>query len=485
MNTFISMKWMVFWGITVLCFFGTLLYPSPLDSANLTSVKDTLQTSRLSAHARVDATGTAVGSSRVKIKTSASAPANTITTGNLRAQDSVVVGTGTYTILDIYDTDEFDVTPVLASGDADDNDPVYLKIKPRHVITLTTVTAVANGFFQVLLPADSNASTSYDNSPDDQGYDFTADSLNAIDVVAADVGVYNFVTGVSTRSGATNCTSPANYHCFEVHYSGAGSIGQAITITIGNTNGTNTPISPATGTAHSEGTADTYPVIIKNFGAEANPNSATPVDATTARLAHIEAVRVTATVEPTISLSIAGISSGATRCGVTTDVTTTAVAVPFGSMILNTFKTLAHDVTVSTNAPGGYVVTASENDQLGKDGTTTPFIPDNPGNNTLASESVSDEWTTATVNGFGYSLQNVDAASIAFEYTTATGNCTGTFCSRQFADITGGETPQTLFSSTTIANAQNAYVCYRLSVGATQAAGDYENQITYTATGTF
>ena len=154
-------------------------------------------------------------------------------------------------------------------------------------------------------------------------------------------------------------------------------------------------------------------------------------------------------------------------------------------MTLNTFKNLAQDLTVSTNASGGYVVTASENDQLGLDGATSPFIPDNPGNNTLASESASDEWTTATVNGFGFSLQNVDAASVAFQYTTATGNCTGTFCSRQFADITGAETAQTIFSSTTVANAENAYVCYRLSVGATQAAGDYENQITYTATGTF
>ena len=302
----------------------------------------------------------------------------------------------------------------------------------------------------------------------------------------SDVGsTFDFVTGVATVSGGTGCTAPANYHCFEFHYSGAGGIGQAFTLYIGNTSGSNTPIAPATGTAHTEGTADTYPVIIKQFAAEANPNSATPVDTTTARIAHIESVRVTATVDPTISLTVAGVASGATRCGVSTDVTTTALSVPFGTMTLNTFKTLAQDVTVSTNASGGYVVTASENDQLGKDGATTPFIPDNPGNNTLASESDSDEWTTATVNGFGFSLQNVDAASVPFQYTTATGNCTGTFCSRQFADIAGAETTQTIFSSTTVANAENVYVCYRLSVGATQAAGDYENQITYTATGTF
>ena len=296
---------------------------------------------------------------------------------------------------------------------------------------------------------------------------------------------FDFVAGVATASGGTGCTAPANYHCFEFHYSGIGAIGQAFTLYIGATTGTNTPIAPATGTAHTEGTADTYTFIVKNFALNANPNTATPYDATTGKVAHIESVRVTATVDPTISLSVAGIASGATRCGVATDVTTTALSVPFGTMALNTFKTLAQDVTVSTNAASGYVVTASENDQLGKDGATTPFIIDALGNGGAMTESASAEWTTATINGFGFSLQNVDAASVAFQYTTATGNCTGTFCSRQFADIVGSETPQTIFSSTTVANAENVYVCYRLGVGATQAAGDYENQIIYTATGTF
>lgn len=474
------MKSLFSYGFLVLCFFGILLRPSQLaESANLTVVKDTLQSSRLSVNARVDSSGTVTGTSRVKIQTSASAPANTITTNPLRAGDALTIGTGSYTIVDIFDADEFDVTPVLLAGDTDNNDVIYLKTKPTHTVTFTTASAVANGFFQILIPAD--ATTPNDGNPDDQGFDFNT----SVTVAApSDVGAtYDFVAGVATASGATGCTAPANYHCFEFHYSGVGAIGQALSLTIGS--GANTPIAPATGTAHTEATADTYTFIVKNFASSANPNTATPYDATTGKIALVESVRVTATVDPTISLSVAGVSSGATRCGVSTDVTTTALSVPFGTMTLNTFKTLAQDVTVSTNAVGGYVVTASENDQLGKDGATTPNIADAPGNNTLESESVSDEWTTATVNGFGFSLQNVDAASVPFQYTTATGNCTGTFCSRQFADIIGSETVQTIMSSGTVANAEDAYVCYRLSVGATQAAGDYENQITYTATGTF
>lgn len=469
-------RYLLSYSVLVLCTFAALLQPSHLSSANLTSVKDTLQSSRLSVNARVDSTGTSVGSSNVKLKTAASAPANTISTANLKAQDSVVIGTGTYTIVDIIDSDEFTVTPVLASGDADDNDPIYLKNRPRHAITFTTASAVANGYFQILLPADTT--TPNDGNPDDEGYDFNT----TVDVTSpADVGsTFDFVTGVATASGATGCTSPANYHCFEFHYSGTGAVGQALSLYIGNTNGSNTPIAPATGTSHTEGTADTYPIIVRQFAASTDPNVATPVDATTARIAHIEAVRVTATVDPTISFSIAGIASGNTRCGVSTSVTTTATSVPFGGMALNTFKTLAQDLTVSTNASGGYVVTASENDELGLGGATTPFIPDTSCDSGPCTISSQQDWNTATNNGFGYSIQNVDAASVPFQYNTA-----GTFDARPFANIVDSETPQTIFSSTTVANAENAYVCYRLSVGATQAAGDYENQITYTATGTF
>lgn len=486
------MKAFVALGTTLVCLSIALGAPARLDSANLTSVKDTLSTSRLSVRARVDATGTTVGSSNVKIKTAASAPANTISTANLKSQDSVVIGSNTYTIVDIIDADEFTVSPVIISGDADDNDPVYLKIKPVHTVTFTTASAVANGFFQILLPAD--ATTPNDGNPDDEGFDFGGGSVtvSASDVDSPGGGSveYDFVTGVATASGGSGCTAPANYHCFEVHYSGTGSVGAAISITVGS--GANTPIAPATGTSHTEGTADTYPYLIKNFAAGSNPNSATPTDQSSGRLALIESVRVTATIDPTISFSIAGVASAQTRCGVSTDVSTSTgvnapLAVPFGTLSsLNSFYDAAHLLTVSSNATGGYVVTAEENDELSKDGLGVTIIADTPGDSTNASHTAIDDWDNAATNGFGYSIDNNDAASVPFQYSTTSGNCSGTtYCAKQFANILSSDAAQTIFSSSTVANSEDIDICYRISVGATQAAGDYENQITYIATGTF
>ena len=473
-------KSLIVLGVLLLSLGSVLLRPGKLDSANLTSVKDTLQSSRLSVAARVLGAGTSVGGSNVQIYTSPSSPYYTISTANLRSGDTVTIGTHVYSIVGIVDSANFTVSPVLITGDTADGTAIYLKMKPQHVVTFSTATAVPDGFFQILLPSD--ATTGNDGNPDFDGYDFNT----TVTVTGTNATNYTFVTGVATPSGGTGCTAPANYHCFEVHYSGAGGVGTAINITIGNTNGTNTPIAPATGSSHTQGTADTYPFIVKNFAAGANPNTATPTDQTTGRLAQIEAVRVTATVAPTISFTIAGVNTSVARCGVTPDIDTTTgtnapLAVPFGTMSLNTFKTAAQLLTVSTNATGGYVVTGVENQALGKDGASSPTIADTSCDSGPCTATTPQNWSTATNNGFGYSLQNSTANTIAFQYNDSA----RTFNAKQFGNIALAGSPQTLFSSTTVANAEAAYVCYRLSIGATQAAGDYENQLTYTATGTF
>lgn len=457
-----------------------LLYPHALDSANLTSVKDTLQSSRLSWGARVEADGTAEGSSTVQIQSSPATPLNSTSTANLHAGDTVLINSNSYTVVDIIDDDEFSVDPVVQTGDADDGDPIYMEMTPQHVVTFDTASAVANGYFRVLLPADSTGSN--DGNIDDEGFDFGGGS---VDVVATDTGNYDFVTGVATASGDTGCTSPSNYHCFEVHYSGAGGIGTSIEIKIGNTDGTNTPIAPGEDPSHTEAEADSYTFYVQNYDANGNK-----IDETKASIGLIEAVRVTATVDPTISFSIAGVGTGTTTCGDTPDVDTSTgtnspLAVPFGSLTLNSFKDASHQLTVSTNASGGYAVTNLEDDELGKDGATTPYIVDTPGDNGSATDSVEDEWSTSSTNGFGYSIKNNDADTVPFEYNTATGTCDGTFCARQFANDTAGDSPAQIMSSTAVADSEDIYVCYRISVGATQEAGDYENIVTYTATATF
>jgi hypothetical protein len=449
-----------------------LAIPPELDSANLTSVKDTLSTSRLSYYNSLNGAHTA-GTSIIKVNTSGMP---SVSTANLFTGDTVLIGddaTATeYTVDDIIDTDEFQITAALGSGDNDDDDIVIATRSATHSLSFTTATAIPNGAIRILIPSGANGVN--DGIPNHDGFDFNGISANEL-TAPTDGGVTSWESPTATVSGGTLCT--AGDHCFEARYNGTNTATTALTFTIGDGGATDL-INPAAGASHTAGTADSYTVTIQHLGSRTDDYPV--IDQTTVSIAVIESVRVTATVDPTITFTIAGVSSSTSTCGITTDVTTTATAVPFGTMALNTFKTLAQTLTVSTNGVGGYAVTAIENDQLGKDGATSPFIADTPCDSGPCTESSEEDWNTATNNGFGYSLDNDDAAAISFEY-----NDTGTFDARQFAATAETEAAQSIFSSTTVANAENANVCYRLSIGATQAAGDYENNITYTATATF
>ena len=281
---------------------SNLVHPEQTNSANLTTVKDTLQSSRLSFSGRVKSP-TAAGSTHVWIYTTDAAEAYSIDTAGLKVGDLVTIGgTNVYEIASIVDGDEFTVTTTLDAGDADDTDSIYLLSTPQHVVTFNTATAIADGFFRVLIPAAT--SNQNDSIPDSTGFDFGG----TVDITASPSAGYTFSNNAATVSGGTGCTSPANYHCMEFHYSGAGAINTPIKLTIGATDGTNTPIAPAPVSGHGIGEADTYTVIVQNFSAGANPATATATDQSQAKIGVIESVRVTATVDPSITFTIAGIA---------------------------------------------------------------------------------------------------------------------------------------------------------------------------------
>lgn len=463
---------------------ASALAPTATRSANLTQASDTLQSSRLSFFGTVGS-GTTVGGTEVYIDTPATAPRNSATTANLHDGDTVHIGSHDYTISTIVSATEFTVTSAILSGDATAGTTVmYVAQAPQHVITFHTASAVPNGFFEVMIPAGTDsAGGGTDGVPDSDGFDF-----NSVSSMSAQINsLYSFdsSTFVSTASGGTGCTS--GYQCFQFNYNGTGGVDETLVLKIGQTDGTNDLIVPGPSSSHSSGTSDSYSIIIKNFSNGADPANATPVDSVTAAIGVIESVRVTATVAPTITFSITGVASSQTVCGTgsTTDIDTSTAtnapfAVPFGTLSLNTFKTAAHLLTVSTNAYYGYAVTAIENDQLGLGGATTPYIKDTDCNATGCTEDVQQSWTTATgYDGFGYTLATGSGTpSMEFVNDDA-------FKARKFPATADSETPKRIMYDTTVADGDTGYVCYRISVNATQAAGDYENLITYTATATF
>lgn len=474
-------------GLSVGFFF--LLKPKPIPGAELTSVKDTLSSSRLSFIGSVASSGNTAGGTTLTIKTS-SLPgwATSDANFNLFSADTLHVGSTTdYTVIDIIDDasdNKILLYPGLSSSDIDENDPVIATRSAQHTVTFTPISVINNGYYRIRLKATAGGAGDavddwIDGIPDADGFDFRS-SFNTSWISCPDSGVASI-----EYSGDTHC--PSGYSCVFCSYTGNNTLAQK-TLTVGTTAAAQQPINPApSSTSKTMGQADTYVFYVDHLD-----SSYAGVDSTSGKLAVVESIRVTATVDPTIELTIAGIATGETACGSALDVTTTATSVPFGSVSITNFTNAAQNITVSTNADEGYAVTTLASDQLnlitGTGVDTGTNIPDTPGDDTAASHTTKDEWESTSTKGFGYSLENVDANTISFEYSDTDGGCTGgagTFCAKQFADNSTVEAAQTIFNSGTTADSENAYVCYRIIVASTQEAGTYTNAITYIASATF
>jgi len=468
-------------------------------SASLTNVSVTLSNSRLS-YSGVLAAGNTTGSSQVILNTTVGAWPST-TSAQLVSGDVLGIGDAStitsYTITSVDSASTVNVSPVLEATDANAGDIVISTQSATHTVRFTTANAIANGSIRVLVPAVSDNANAQDGLPDSGNFDFgnTAPTVTC----PADITGYDFIDSNSPTTPSINdgTSSPSSvtidgqdYHAFECEYTGAGAIGTAFD---GTSNGAiviNNLINPSPKAAHSTGLADTYRIIIQHLNSGASVQ-----DSTTTSIGVIEAVRVTASVAPQITFQISGVASSTSACGATTDVSTTAAAVPLGELSISAFTNAAQALSVSTNATNGYAVTARANDQLGRDAglcsgdnTGANCIPDATGNNLLMSHTAPARWDSTTYKGFGFSLEDVNTSGLTpdFEYDTTSGNCSGgSYCARQFADSEDGQVAQRIFYSSSVADEHNLYVCYRAVISSTQAAGDYENHIIYTATATF
>ncbi len=459
-------------------FYGvSLIFPKPVGSGTLTSAKDTLSNSRLSYSGLVSGSHSS-GATSITIKTSGAADNNT---NHLFPGDQVKFGANDNgispkTVATIPDTSHFTIT---AGVDAalSDSDVIIASQSAVHTISFTTASAVAHGLVRIKIP--SATSNNNDGRPDQTGFDFNGIVASSITCPTGSVDIWESPT--ASASGSNNCDS--GYSCFECRFSGTLPASTAKTFTIGDS--TKKLINPAPASGHTQGTADRYSPII-----EIRNNSASLVDSVTVKVALIESVFISATVDASLSFSIAAQEASEAHCGQTTDVATQIYSVPFGTLASATFYDAAQTLTLSTNADSGYAVTVQEDDQMSKDGGTTE-IPDTGCDDNTGTHTVKANWVTATATdsaayGLGYSLANVSGSDAAFTY-----NDWQTFLAKQIACTSAAgtcgtqDTAQTIMSNAGPVAASQIDVCYRINVSGTQESGYYYNTVTYIATPIF
>ena len=234
-------------------------------------------------------------------------------------------------------------------------------------------------------------------------------------------------------------------------------------------------INPTRSTG-AEGAANVFDFYIRHLD---GASSVIDVDTARGRIAVVEAVRVTAIVDPTLTFTIdnTGVGQGASVCGNTLGSNasaTTATTVSYGSVSLGAFNDLAQRLSCVTNSTGGYVVTVYEQASMANISTGTTITDTNCDG--ACSTATAAPWTTDNANSeWGYSIQNINVGTTIFHYTQGY---------KPFG-IGSANAREIMKNTTTPTASEQAYICYRLTASTSQEAGKYENKLVFTATATF
>ena len=469
-----------------------LSFPRPLNSVPPTSVKDTLSSSQLSYFANLD-TGNSISDTLITIELSGN-PSNT--SNNLFVGDTLSIGDSsttalsTYIVRDVGNTAQIQINTGLSAENLLSGAAVIATHSAIHTVSFTPKSSITGGAWQFLVKASSRTGESQqDGIPDQQGFDLGQD-------VGATIGTGTRLKtadiacpfGASASVGTTAVISTNSYHIVKCNL-GAGvtnpiDVGASMVIGRALASGSQL-INPAPALSHTEGQADSSADVYTFYVRQLDAADAV-VDANTiaGKIAVVEAVRVTATVDPTITFAIgtSGVGNGETACGNALDSaadSTTATSIAFGSLTLAAFNDLAHHISCVTNADNGYVVTVYEIDQMEElsSGTT---IPDTNCDGSCTADTAT-EWTSDDSHSeWGYSIENINVGVSVFHY-----NQDGaTFAAKAFGEGTANA-KQIMTNTTTPSSTETAFVCYRLTTSTTQEAGNYENQLIFTANATF
>ncbi|MCA9366650.1 hypothetical protein KC887_00090 [Candidatus Kaiserbacteria bacterium] len=290
---------------------------------------------------------------------------------------------------------------------------------------------------------------------------FDLSSLTGSDVTISGTGV----TG-SVGSGWTATVNAGSPDTVTLTSQGAGGVvaaGATTTIVIGGTNKVTNP-----------GTPGSYPISITS--------GATPVDTGETRVSIIDTVLVSATVDTVFTFAVAGVGGGVDVNGVdTTGGSTTPTTIPFGELSAGVASTAAQELSVSTNASNGFVVTAQVDGQLTSGGADIDsFI--NGGDTSSPSAWTSPAGTLGSENTYGHWGMSSDDP-------TLTGALTDLY-SGGVNYVAASTSPIEVFRNNqpingTLQGQGTTTVIYKVETMSLQEAGDYQAVLTYIATPVF
>lgn len=225
-------------------------------------------------------------------------------------------------------------------------------------------------------------------------------------------------------------------------------------------------------TASSNSSTRTCYVRVRTY---AGTNVTTLSGSTTLSTTLTQSVTVTATVDPSFSLIISGVRQAQTATAngttLTSTVTPTVTTIPFGNLTPGTEKFAAQSATVTTNAFGGYTISARMNANM----TGSAYGDDIDGFvGNAATTAVSAAWTVPTGTTSG---TNTGWLGVGTDDTDVSGQ--GGAASDQFFTLGTGNT--TLSNQSTSAQSELDIYVFGIEVNSYQRADSYTGVLRYNA----
>jgi len=207
-------------------------------------------------------------------------------------------------------------------------------------------------------------------------------------------------------------------------------------------------------------------------------------DTGSTRVAIVDNVTVTASVDTLFTFTVAGVSAlTSVNTNDTTGGDTTATAIPFGALQADTASTAAQTLEVSTNAANGFVVTVQVDQQL-----LSANGADIDGFRNGSFDSTPVAWeapgaTPGNENEYGHwGISSADTTLTAGLSDLYTGGDNFVSASTTPVEVFRHDGP----SDGTVAGEGNTEVIYKIETSALQeAATDYTATLTYVATPVF
>lgn len=149
------------------------------------------------------------------------------------------------------------------------------------------------------------------------------------------------------------------------------------------------------------------------------------------------------------------------------------ISIDFGTLTSNYFNEQTNDLTISCGSAGGYQVTVLANKQLTSQASST--IPKTTCGDPACTISQAQPWTSTDYDGFGHNMSGDDIPD-DFE---------GSTYFRPFPDEESGDSAKIVMNGSNVGRNLQSTVTYRINISGSQAAGNYENFLTFVATPTF